>query len=103
MRGDVVHLVYGVHAGRDADVYFGGHRTEEAARAHIRELETRQMHGASWAAQYHDLGFVVRPAVVHTDFEINTSTGFVTCDRDVDLSIHTVMRDPRVLPPPERM
>jgi hypothetical protein len=72
MRGDILHLVYGVHAGRENDVYFGSHRSEEAARRSIRALEAREMHGTNWAARYHDQGFVVRTAVVDTDFEIPT-------------------------------
>lgn len=70
MRGDIVYRVYGVHAGRDKDVYFGAFRTRAAAEAEIDNLRAREMHGRNWAEQYHDRGFVVREVAVETDFEI---------------------------------
>jgi hypothetical protein len=34
---------------------------------------------------------------------INTNTRVARCGRDIDLDVHTVMRDPRERPPPDRM
>lgn len=34
---------------------------------------------------------------------INTNTRVARCGRDIDLDIHTLMRDPRERPPPDRM
>jgi hypothetical protein len=70
MRGDLVFRVYGCHEGRDRDQGFGTYRTEEQARAEIVKLQAREMNGKNWAAQYHNKGFVVRPVVVETDFEL---------------------------------
>jgi len=72
LRGDIIHEVYGVHRGRSEDVHFASFRTRESAQAHIAELESREMHGRSWAKAYHDQGFVIREVVVDTDFEIPT-------------------------------
>jgi hypothetical protein len=62
--------VYGRHEGREEDSGFGTYRSEEEARAEIAKLQAREMHGENWAARYHNKGFVVRPVVVDTDFEI---------------------------------
>jgi hypothetical protein len=70
MRGDKIFLVYGVHAGRPEDVYFGSFRTRSDAEAAIAQLQTKEVHGANWAANYHNRGFVIRERVVETDFEI---------------------------------
>lgn len=70
MRGDVVFRVYGCHEGRERDVGFGTYGTEQEARAQIATLQAREMNGKNWAAQYHNNGFVVRPVVIETDFEI---------------------------------
>jgi hypothetical protein len=70
MRGDTVFRVYGCHDGRERDISFGTYRTEEEARAEVARLQAREMHGKNWAAEYHDKGFVVRPVVVETDFEL---------------------------------
>lgn len=70
MRGDIVFRVFGTHAGREQDVGFGAFRSEAEARALIATLQTKQMHGANWAEQYHNKGFVIGTAVVETDFEI---------------------------------
>jgi hypothetical protein len=70
MRGDVVFRVYGCHGGREQDSGFGAFKTEEEARAEITKLQAREMNGENWAAQYHNKGFVVRPVVVETDFEL---------------------------------
>jgi hypothetical protein len=70
MRGDVVFRVYGVHAGRDHDNFFGAFRTRAEAEREIAKLEAKEMHGRNWAAQYHDQGFVIREHVVETDFEM---------------------------------
>lgn len=70
MRGDWIFLVYGVHAGRPEDVYFGSFRTRSEADAKIARLQKTEMHGANWAANYHNRGFVIRERVVETDFEI---------------------------------
>jgi hypothetical protein len=70
MRGDVIYLVFGVHRGREKDVYFGAYRARADAAAYIAELKARQMHGRNWAAAHHDRGFVVREHVVDTDFEM---------------------------------
>lgn len=69
MRGDIVYRVYGIHAGRTQDVYFGAYRTTSEAEARIEELEAKEMHGRSWAEQYHDQGFAIREVVVDTEFE----------------------------------
>lgn len=70
MRGDWIFLVYGVHAGRPEDVYFGSFRTRSEAEAKIALLQEKEMHGANWAANYHNRGFVIRERAVETDFEI---------------------------------
>jgi hypothetical protein len=70
MRGDIIFQVFGVHAGRDKDVYFGAFQTTEKAQAEIERLHSKVMHGSNWAQQYHNKGFVIRPTVVTTDFEI---------------------------------
>lgn len=70
MRGDTVFRVYGVHEGREKDVYFGAFRTREEAEAHARELATRDEQSQSWAQRYHNKGFQIRAALVETDFEI---------------------------------
>lgn len=70
MRGDRIFLVYGVHGGRPEDMYFGSFRTRSEAESAIVRLQTKEMHGTNWAADYHDRGFVVRERAVETDFEI---------------------------------
>lgn len=70
MRGDIVYRVYGLHDGREEDVYFGTFRTTAEAEARIAELLTWERNGRNWAEQYHNRGFVIREAVVETDFEI---------------------------------
>jgi hypothetical protein len=70
MRGDVVYRIYGVHEGRAKDCFFGAFRTRAEAEAEIANLVTREMNGGNWAEQYHDRGFVIREAIVQTDFEI---------------------------------
>lgn len=70
MRGDVVYRIYGVHEGREKDYFFGVFRTTAEAEAKIAELRAREMNGRNWAEQYHNRGFVIREAVVQTDFEI---------------------------------
>jgi hypothetical protein len=70
MRNDRIYLVYGIHGGRPKDVYFGSFRTRSEAEVAIDRLQAKEMHGANWAANYHDGGFVIRERVVETDFEI---------------------------------
>ncbi len=70
MRGDVVFRIYGVHEGREKDYFFGAFRTVTEAEAKIAELSVREVNGRNWAEQYHNRGFVIREAVVQTDFEI---------------------------------
>ena len=70
MRGDVVYRIYGVHEGREKDYCFGTFRTVSEAEAEIAKLRAREMNGQNWAEQYHDREFVIREAVVETDFEI---------------------------------
>ena len=70
MQGDRIFLVYGVHGGRHKVVNFGSFRTRGEAEVEIARLQSREMHGANWAATYHDRGFVIRERVVETDFEI---------------------------------
>lgn len=70
MRGDIVYRVYGLHDGRDKDIFFGAFRTSAEAEAEIAKLLTREMHGRNWAEQYHNRGFVIREAVVETDFQV---------------------------------
>jgi|SRR5581483_2518637 len=70
MRGDIVYHVYGVHAGRDKDVYFGAFRTVLEAEAEIAKLRAKEMNGRNWAEQYHNSGFVIRDVTVETDFEV---------------------------------
>jgi hypothetical protein len=72
MRGDVVFHVYGVHVGRDEDVFFGAFRTASEADAQIAKLKAQEMNGRNWAEQYHNSGFIIRDVVVETDFEIPT-------------------------------
>jgi len=68
MRGDVVHRVYGVHGGREADACFGTYRSVAEAKEAIDRL--LRDHGESWAKKYHDKGFVIRETAVETDFQI---------------------------------
>jgi hypothetical protein len=70
MRGDTIFQVFGLHEGRDKDVYFGAFRTTEEADAEIKQLKSRLMNGENWAQRYHSKGFVIRPTVVATEFEI---------------------------------
>jgi hypothetical protein len=70
MRGDVVYRVYGLHEGRDKEFFFGAFRSAAEAEAEIAKLRAREMDGRNWAEQYHNRGFVIREAVVETDFEI---------------------------------
>jgi hypothetical protein len=70
VRGEVVYRIYGVHEGRAKDCYFGTFRSRSGADAEIAELCAREMNGRNWAQQYHNRGFVIREAVVDTDFEI---------------------------------
>lgn len=70
MRGDIVHRVYGVHEGREEDTFFGAYFTVEEAKAKITKLQLQEMHGGNWAEQYHNGGFVIKEAIVQTDFEI---------------------------------
>ncbi|MEM7604443.1 MAG: hypothetical protein AAF411_03730 [Myxococcota bacterium] len=73
MKGDVIFRVYGVHAGRAKDVFFGAFRTESEAQAKIEVLHQREMHGQNWAARCHDQGFDIRPVEVETEFVIPSS------------------------------
>jgi hypothetical protein len=68
MRGDIVHQIYGLHEGREVDNHFGTCRTHAEAQAAIERL--RNLHGPHWEERYHNKGFVIRTAVVDTDFEI---------------------------------
>jgi len=70
MRGDIVHRVYGVHEGREQDQSFGAFRTIAEAEVVIAKMLCWEMNGGNWAKQYHNRGFVIRQAVVETDFEI---------------------------------
>ena len=70
MRGDTVYRIYGVHAGREKDNFFGAFRTVAEAEAEIARLQTVEMHGKNWAETYHDQGFFIRSVTVETDFEI---------------------------------
>ncbi len=72
MRGDIVYRVYGVHEGRAQDNYFGSFRAPTEAEAKIAQLLSRELNGRNWAEQCHNRGFVIREAVVDTDFEIPT-------------------------------
>lgn len=72
MRGDVVFRVYGCHAGREKDVYFGAFRTRAEAEAHVAELSARVMHDYHWASRHHDRGFAIREHAVEVDFEFPT-------------------------------
>lgn len=70
MRGDIVYRVYGLHEGREKDFFFGAFPSAAGAEAEIAKLRAREMNGHNWAEQYHNRGFVIRKAVVETDFEI---------------------------------
>src|SRR3954452_14316669 len=70
MRGDRIFQIFGVHDGRVEDVLLGEFRTRDEAEVHIGELKRRVMHDENWAARYHTGGFVVREALVETDFEL---------------------------------
>ena len=45
MRGDVVYRIYGVHADREKDYFFGAFRTVAEAEAEIAKLRLREMNG----------------------------------------------------------
>jgi hypothetical protein len=70
MRGDVVYRVYGIHESREKDHFFGAFRTVAEAEAKIAKLRVEETNGRNWAEQYHNRGFVIREAVVQTNFEI---------------------------------
>lgn len=70
MRGETVYRVYGVHSGREKDTYFGAYRSRRAAEEAIAKLDAR----SDWVAAYHNKGFVVREAIVETDFEVPPAT-----------------------------
>jgi hypothetical protein len=70
MRGDIVYRVYGLHEGRDEDLFFGAFRSHAEAEAEIAKLCAREMNGRNWADQYHNRGFVIRETIVDVDFEI---------------------------------
>src|SRR4051812_12492413 len=70
MRGDLVYRVYGLHEGREKDLFFGAFRSAAEAEAEVAKLRARELNGRNWAEQYHNRGFVIREAVVETDFEI---------------------------------
>ncbi len=70
MRGEIIYQVYGMHTGREEDMYFGAFRTLEDAQIEVEKLKTREMHGQNWADRYHNQGFTIRELVVETDFEI---------------------------------
>lgn len=66
MRGDVVHWVYGLGAGKTDETCLGSFRTRAEAEARVAELEGRR----AWASTHHPRGFAVREKTVETDFEI---------------------------------
>src|SRR5437868_15222004 len=70
MRGDVVYRVYALHEGREKDYFFGAFRSAAEAEVEVTKLRAREMNGRNWAEQYHNRGFVIREAVVETDFEV---------------------------------
>lgn len=70
MRGDIVYRVYGLHEGREEDSFFGAFRSKAEADAEITKRRAIDMNGRNWATQYHNRGFVIREAVVDTEFEI---------------------------------
>lgn len=81
MRGDIVFRVYGVHAGRDEDTYFGAFRTQMEAVAEADRLASR----SEWATEYHNQGFHIREVVVEVDFQIPEQPKprdnyYVTCE-----------------------
>lgn len=49
---------------------FGAFRSRADAEEKIAELHAREMNGENWARSYHDEGFVVREAIIDTDFEV---------------------------------
>lgn len=70
MRGDIAFRVYGIHKGREKDSFFGAFRSRREAEAKIATLLSTEMDGQNWSQRYHNRGFVIREAVVDTDFEI---------------------------------
>jgi hypothetical protein len=70
MRGDVVYRIYGLHEGRQKEYFFGALRSRSEADAEVAKLCAREMNGRNWAEQYHNKGFVIREAMVETDFEV---------------------------------
>jgi len=70
MRGDIVYRVYALHEEREEDYFFGALRSTSEAEAEIANLMAKEMDGRNWADRYHNRGFVIREAVVDTDFEI---------------------------------
>ena len=70
MRGDIIYQVFGIHEGREKDVYLGAFRTREEAEAEGQRLSARLMNGSNWSRQCHNKGFVIREKVVTTSFEI---------------------------------
>ena len=70
MRGDVVYRVYACHEGRQKDYFFGAFRSISEAEAEVTKLTEKEMNGRNSAQQYHNRGFVIREAVVDTNFEV---------------------------------
>jgi len=70
MRGDVVYRIYGVHEGREKDIFFGAFRSVAEAEAEIAQIRAKEMNEYNWAEQHHNRGFVIREVIVETDFEI---------------------------------
>ncbi len=70
MRGEIVYQVYGMHEGRKEDMFLDAFRTLQEAQTEIEKLNTKEMNGKNWAAQYHNKGFAIREQIVDTDFEI---------------------------------
>jgi hypothetical protein len=70
LRGDIIYQVYGVHEGREEDMFWGSFRTLQEAQAEVEKIKLREIDGQNWAAKYHNKGFAIREKIVDTDFEI---------------------------------
>src|SRR2546421_12431872 len=70
MRGDTIFQIFGVHEGREKDVYLGAFKTREETQNEVEKLKSRLMNGENWAQNYHNRGFEILATVVTTEFEI---------------------------------
>lgn len=70
MRGDIVYRVYGVALRREAERFVGAFRSRADAEAEIAKLNAWHSSGHHLSQESSSGPFVIRDAIVDTDFEI---------------------------------